>query len=56
MMARQIATKRTVTFAYKAPEAQTVSLAGNFTNWAQAQVSLSKRARITCSFYLDVVQ
>ena len=41
-MARQIATKRTVTFAYEAPEAQMVSLAGNFTNWDQAPVSLRK--------------
>ena len=41
-MARQIAAKRTVTFAYQAPEAKTVSLAGNFTNWDQAAVSLKK--------------
>ena len=41
-MARQIETKRTVTFAYKAPAAKRVSLAGNFTNWDQAPVSLRK--------------
>ena len=41
-MARQTVVKRTVTFAYKAPAAQVVALAGNFTNWDQAPVSLKK--------------
>ena len=42
-MAKQIATKRKVTFACHAPEAQAVSLAGCFTNWDQAPVGLKKR-------------
>ena len=41
-MARQISAKRKVTFACDAPEAQTVSVAGNFTNWDQAPISLKK--------------
>ena len=41
-MARQIVEKRKVTFACNAPEAQEVSLAGNFTNWDQAPVRLKK--------------
>jgi 1,4-alpha-glucan branching enzyme len=41
-MARQVSTKRRVTFTCEASEASAVSLAGNFTNWDQAPVSLKK--------------
>jgi len=34
--------KRKVTFSYVAPEAQTVLLAGDFTDWEKAAVSLKK--------------
>jgi len=34
--------KQKVTFSYLAPEAQSVSLAGDFTGWEQAPVSLKK--------------
>jgi 5'-AMP-activated protein kinase regulatory beta subunit len=42
-MARKIRIERNVTFAYLAPEAQQVALAGCFTNWGQTPVNLKKR-------------
>jgi 1,4-alpha-glucan branching enzyme len=41
-MAKQKITKQKVTFSYNAPDAQTVSVAGDFTSWDQAPVSLKK--------------
>ena len=41
-MARQDTNKRKVIFFHFAPEAQSVSLAGDFTGWAEAPVSLKK--------------
>ena len=41
-MAKQKLAKQKVTFAYAAPEAQTVSLAGDFTGWQQAPLTLKK--------------
>jgi 1,4-alpha-glucan branching enzyme len=34
--------KQKVTFSYQAPEAQSVSVAGDFTDWQQAPVGLKK--------------
>jgi 1,4-alpha-glucan branching enzyme len=36
------ATKQKVTFSYKAPEAKAVLLAGDFTGWQQAPLSMKK--------------
>ncbi len=41
-MPKQITAKQKVTFSYNAPEAQSVLLAGDFTGWQQAPVSLKK--------------
>lgn len=41
-MARQISTKRKVTFSHLAPGAKVVSLAGDFTNWDKAPIALKK--------------
>ena len=41
-MATTNGSKQKVTFLYKAPAAQTVLLAGDFTGWQQAPVSLKK--------------
>lgn len=41
-MLEQKTTKQKVTFAYVAPGAQSVLLAGDFTGWQQAPVSLKK--------------
>jgi len=41
-MANQKIAKQKVTFSYTAPAAQTVLLAGDFTGWKQAPVSLKK--------------
>lgn len=35
-------TKQKVTFSYKAPQAQSVLLAGDFTEWQQAPLSMKK--------------
>ena len=42
IMANQKISKQKVTFSYAAPTAQTVLLAGDFTGWDQAPVSLKK--------------
>lgn len=39
---QKITSKRKVAFSFAAPEAQTVSLAGDFTDWQQAPISLKK--------------
>ena len=44
-MAKQKTIKQRVTFSYIAPEAQTVLVAGYFTGWDQAPVSLKKDKR-----------
>jgi len=41
-MAKEKEAKQKVTFAYMAPEAKSVLLAGDFTGWQQAPVSLKK--------------
>jgi 1,4-alpha-glucan branching enzyme len=41
-MAKPTSTKRKVTFSFDAPEAQTVLLAGDFTDWEKGAVSLKK--------------
>ncbi len=41
-MAKQKTAKKKVTFSFNAPEANTVLLAGDFTGWEQAPVSLKK--------------
>jgi len=41
-MAKQIPSKRRVTFSCVAPEAKAVSLAGDFTNWDRSPVALKK--------------
>jgi len=41
-MAKANNTKQKVTFSYSAPKAKTVLLAGDFTGWDQAPVSLKK--------------
>jgi 5'-AMP-activated protein kinase regulatory beta subunit len=41
-MANQKTAKQKVTFSYSAPEAKTVLLAGDFTGWETAPVSLKK--------------
>jgi 1,4-alpha-glucan branching enzyme len=41
-MATPKGSKQKVTFLYEAPAAQTVLLAGDFTGWQQAPVSLKK--------------
>jgi 1,4-alpha-glucan branching enzyme len=41
-MAKQISSKRKVTFSVVAPEAKVVSLAGTFTNWDQAPIHLER--------------
>ena len=41
-MAKSKTGKRKVTFSYAAPEAQAVLLAGYFTGWQEAPVSLKK--------------
>jgi len=41
-MAKEKAAKQKVTFAYTAPEATSVLLAGDFTGWQQAPVSMKK--------------
>jgi len=41
-MANQKIAKQKVTFSYRAPAAETVLLAGDFTGWNQAPVSLKK--------------
>lgn len=41
-MAKQLSMKQKVTFSYTAPEARTVLVAGDFTGWQQAPVSLKK--------------
>ncbi|HWX22913.1 MAG TPA: isoamylase early set domain-containing protein [Candidatus Binatia bacterium] len=41
-MAKQKSAKQKITFSYVAPEAQSVLLAGDFTGWQQAPVSLKK--------------
>ena len=41
-MANQKAAKQKVTFTYKAPEAQTVLVAGDFTGWQEAPLTLKK--------------
>lgn len=41
-MAKEKTAKQKVTFSYSAPSAQTVVLAGDFTSWNQAPVSLKK--------------
>ena len=41
-MAEQKTPKQKVTFTYSAPEAQSVLLAGDFTGWQQAPLSLKK--------------
>ncbi len=42
MITKQKTAKRKVTFSYVAPEAGSVVLAGDFTGWQQAPVSLKK--------------
>jgi 1,4-alpha-glucan branching enzyme len=42
IMAKQKSAKQKVTFTYVAPDAQTVLLAGDFTGWQQAPLSLKK--------------
>ena len=42
-MATKVSAKRKVDFKLFAPEAQTVLVAGNFTNWEQAPVGLKKQ-------------
>ena len=39
---KQMAAKQKVTFSYVAPAAQSVMLAGDFTGWKQAPISLKK--------------
>jgi 1,4-alpha-glucan branching enzyme len=41
-MAKQKTVKQKVTFSFAAPEAQSVSVLGDFTGWEQAPVSLKK--------------
>jgi 1,4-alpha-glucan branching enzyme len=41
-MAKQQAAKKKVTFSYVAPDAQSVVLAGDFTGWQEAPLSLKK--------------
>ena len=41
-MAKQTKSKLKVTFSFTAPEAQTVLLAGDFTSWQQAPLTLKK--------------
>jgi len=41
-MPKQKILKQKVTFSYRAPSAQTVLLAGDFTGWDQAPVGLKK--------------
>ena len=41
-MAKHHITKKQVTFTYDAPEAHEVRIAGDFTGWEQAAVSLKK--------------
>lgn len=41
-MGTQKIAKQKITFSFNAPTAQTVSVAGDFTNWQQAAVSLKK--------------
>ena len=41
-MAKQKSAKQKVIFSFVAPEAQTVLVAGDFTGWQQAPVSLKK--------------
>ena len=41
-MAKPTSNKRRVTFSLNAPEAQTVLVAGDFTGWQQAPISLKK--------------
>lgn len=41
-MAKSKTGKKKVTFSYAAPEAETVLLAGDFTGWQQAPLSLKK--------------
>ena len=41
-MAKETTAKQKVTFSYVAPEAQSVLLAGDFTGWQEAPVSLKK--------------
>ena len=41
-MPKEKSAKKKVTFSYVAPEAQTVLLAGDFTSWQEAPVSLKK--------------
>jgi 1,4-alpha-glucan branching enzyme len=42
MMLKEKVSKQKVTFSYTAPEAQSVLLAGDFTGWEQAPVTLKK--------------
>jgi len=41
-MPKQKIPKQKVTFSFKAPQAQTVLLAGDFTGWQQAPVAMKK--------------
>ena len=41
-MPKQNIPKQKVTFSYKAPDAQTVLLAGDFTGWQQAPVQMKQ--------------
>ena len=41
-MAKQKTVKQKVTFSFSAPEAQSVSVLGDFTGWEQAPISLKK--------------
>jgi 1,4-alpha-glucan branching enzyme len=41
-MSKQKLVKQKVTFSYSAPAAQTVLLAGDFTGWNEAPISLKK--------------
>lgn len=42
-MARELTEKNKITFALHAPEAEEVRLAGSFTNWDQAALSLRRQ-------------
>jgi 1,4-alpha-glucan branching enzyme len=42
IMSKQKTAKQKVTFSYNAPSAKTVLIAGDFTGWNQAPVSLKK--------------
>lgn len=41
-MAKAKTAKKKVTFAYRAPEAQSVSVAGDFTGWQEAPLGMKK--------------